>query len=69
MRCTLQEYRKRLESHDWFHYMSDCHYVWKHGQEAEQALQVLSHQSAEHRALWLEFLDKRRAILAQAGQR
>ena len=55
-KMTLIEFYRLLDGHDWYYPYDDDHRVWEDGNKINDKIQVIKHSSAEHLALYENFL-------------
>jgi len=52
---SIEDYKKELESHDWFYGMTEDNGIYRAGLHNEQRLAELSNLSKEHKELFKEY--------------
>jgi len=55
MKFTVEEYRKALQSHDWFYDCSEDPSVFRRGAEQRSALYAMQYQLDRDYKIWNEF--------------
>lgn len=55
---SLQDYEKKLKSHDWFFFNRDDSRLREKGQENQDELAKIANESKDHRSLFIKYHKK-----------